>query len=287
MNKESWDDIRFVLAVSRKGSLNAAAHALGVTHATVLRRVASFEKRYGLKLFEKSQSGYRNLVEADEIFRAVEAVETAVLRLERSISGGEQSPSGLVRIASTDSISQMILPKCMKELQRRYPRISLVLLSGNSHHDLTRLSADIVIRPAVKLGEELIGARTVNLDFGVYASDSAPKPWLSLRGALKKSKPALWMASNKTDESATLGADSFLVLQELAALGLGKALMPRFLGDADSRLVALSDSDPEISVPIWVATLEEVSETPRFELIRDALIEILKGDQRLRPENAG
>ena len=41
MNNQNWDDIRYALAVSRHGSLNAAATALGVTHATVLRRVAA------------------------------------------------------------------------------------------------------------------------------------------------------------------------------------------------------------------------------------------------------
>ena len=47
----NWDDIRFVLAVAETGSLNAAAQLLGVTHATVLRRVAAFEARHGKTIF--------------------------------------------------------------------------------------------------------------------------------------------------------------------------------------------------------------------------------------------
>lgn len=275
MNKMNWDDIRYVLAVSREGSLNSAASKLGVTHATVLRRVAAFEQRYGLRIFEKSQAGYQPLVEAQEIFRAIEAVETAALRLERVTTGTEQSPSGLVRIASTDSLSQIVLPKLVKVITKRFPKISISVLSGNSHHDLTRLSADIVIRPTAKLSEGLVGRRVGQLDFGIYATNATIQNWLTLRGALKRSKPALWMAANLDLKQVTMGADSFIVLKELVALGLGKSFLPTLVADKDERLVRISSDDPKISVPIHVATLEEVAETPRFKLVQDTLVELL------------
>lgn len=275
MNKMNWDDIRYVLAVSREGSLNSAASKLGVTHATVLRRVAAFEQRYGLRIFEKSQAGYQPLVEAQEIFRAIEAVETAALRLERVTTGTEQSPSGLVRIASTDSLSQIVLPTLVKVITKRFPKISISVLSGNSHHDLTRLSADIVIRPTAKLSEGLVGRRVGQLDFGIYATNAKMQNWLSLRGALKRSKPALWMAANLDLKQVSVGADSFIVLKELVALGLGKSFLPTLVADKDERLVRISADDPKISVPIHVATLEEVAETPRFKLVQDTLVELL------------
>ena len=36
---ESWDDLRFFLAVAREGSLSAAARRLSVNQSTVFRRV--------------------------------------------------------------------------------------------------------------------------------------------------------------------------------------------------------------------------------------------------------
>jgi hypothetical protein len=47
-----WDDIRYFLAVSRGGSVRAAAKSLGVNHATVLRRIAQLEKRLGALMFD-------------------------------------------------------------------------------------------------------------------------------------------------------------------------------------------------------------------------------------------
>jgi DNA-binding transcriptional LysR family regulator len=38
-----WDDLRYVLAVKRAGTLNAAARALSVDKATVSRRIGALE----------------------------------------------------------------------------------------------------------------------------------------------------------------------------------------------------------------------------------------------------
>ena len=58
MHNSDWNDIRFALAVAEKGSVNAAAKALAVNHATVLRRVARFEEMTGVRLFQRSPRGY-------------------------------------------------------------------------------------------------------------------------------------------------------------------------------------------------------------------------------------
>jgi len=276
MNKQVWDDIRYVLAVARCGSLNAAASALGVTHATVMRRVAAFEAAHGRALFDKDKSGYRLLDEARPILEEAASVEDAVLKLGRAISGMDTAPTGRVRIASTDSLCLNILPAAIMALEQRFPKIELTLLSGNSHHDLTRLSADIVVRPTVQLGDDLVGEVVGHLEFATYATTPDATRWLGLRGSLRRSKPARWMAENLPPEAGRTGADSFLALTRLAALGHGKALLPTFLGDPEPALVRIPSEAPDMAVPIWVAMLEDLAETPRFLLVRKALAAHLK-----------
>ncbi len=275
MNNENWDDIRYALAVSKFGSLNAAASALGVTHATVLRRVAAFEERNGCLIFQRSPSGYSVLPEARAIFSAMESVEDAVLSMERAIVGANRSPVGHVRITSTDSLCQIVLPQILNDISLTYPGLKLTLLSGNNHHDLSRLTADIAVRPSIKLGEGLIGQRAGTLSFGVFDDGSDKRKWMRLDGALSRSLPAKWLAQNVSADEMTNGADSFLVLQQMAAAGIGKTFLPAFFGNADSRLRRSHDVNPEIEVPLWVATLDEIANTPRFAVVQRALVERL------------
>ena len=61
MHSANWDNLRFVLSVAEHGSVSGAAKALGINHATVLRRVAAFEEAHGGPVFEKTATGYRVL----------------------------------------------------------------------------------------------------------------------------------------------------------------------------------------------------------------------------------
>ncbi|WP_377194384.1 LysR family transcriptional regulator [Ruegeria meonggei] len=275
MNNQNWDDIRYALAVRKYGSLNAAAGALGVTHATVLRRVAALEERFGCVIFQKNRSGYSALPEASTILSAMESVEDAVLSVERAIVGANRSPVGHVRIASTDSLCQLVLPQILNEISQMYPGLELTLLSGNSHHDLSRLTADIAVRPSIKLEEGLVGERAGTLSFGVFDNGSPNRKWMRLDGALNRSLPAKWLAEHVSADEMTNGADSFLVLQQMAAAGVGKAFLPSFIGNADPRLQLSMDICLEIEVPLWVTTLDEIAQTPRFSVVKRALIERL------------
>jgi hypothetical protein len=52
-HKINWNDLRYVLAVARAGTLSGAARALGVNETTVGRRLAAIEDALGVHLFEK------------------------------------------------------------------------------------------------------------------------------------------------------------------------------------------------------------------------------------------
>ncbi|MDP7151043.1 MAG: LysR family transcriptional regulator [Paracoccaceae bacterium] len=271
MNKKNWDDIRFVLTVARTGSLNTAAARLGVTHATVMRRVAAFEAGFGQEMFLKSASGYKPRSDAAPILRSMESIEEALMAMERTIAGADQSLSGSVRIASTDSLCSRVLPPIIARAAKLHPRITLSLFSANSHHDLTRLSTDIVVRATNKLDDTLTGQNVGRLKFAVYDNGQPRKNWLRLEGVLTGSEPAKWMAEHVPPEQQTGGADSFLALQHLVAQGIGKAVLPAFLGDADPGLRRSDGLHPNSSVKIWVAMLKDYAHVPRFVTIQQVL----------------
>ena len=271
MNKPHWDDIRYVLAVAETGSLNAAAVKLGVTHATVLRRVSIFEQQHGRAVFEKLPTGYRVLPEAEPILLAAQNVRDAVLAVDRAFLGADSSLSGLVRIASTDSVCTCILPPIVEEIARLHPDLEIVLQSANARHDFLRLSADIAVRPALALEDGMVGHRAGRFSFVAYSSGNDRDRWLGLEGPLQNIPVSRWMQDSIDPARIGIGADSFLVLRELAAAGLGRAILPDFVGDRDPRLTRLGKAIPTFRTPLWVATLKELSNNARFRTVRDVL----------------
>ena len=53
-----WNDVRYFLALARRGSARAAGAALGVSHSTVVRRVDALEAQLSVRLFDRNRDGY-------------------------------------------------------------------------------------------------------------------------------------------------------------------------------------------------------------------------------------
>ena len=284
MHKDNWDDLRFVLAVAQSGSVSAAARALGVNHATVLRRIASFEDRHGTSVFDKSPRGYTIPPDRQGVIDAALEVETAILSVQRLIEGAQAPLRGVVRVTSTDTLCLHALPSILADLHEHAHDLRVDLICSNAHLDLARLDADITVRPAMALPDDLTGARVGVLGFAVYATTAAPERWLGMSGAISNARAATWLAGQIQSEAPTGAADSFVTLREMAATGLGRAVLPCFLGDADPRLHRLGPVLVEASVDIWVASHPDMAEIPRIRAVREHLTQ---GLMQVAPALAG
>jgi len=279
--KPSWDDLRFVLAVAESGSVSAAARRLCVNHATVLRRVAAFESAHGAAIFERSAQGYTVRPDKLRVIAAARDAALAVDRVERLARGTGDTGTERVRLTSTDTFCQAVLPPILPFVLRALaePGLRIDLVSSNDHTDLGRLRADIAVRPALELPPDLTGAEAGILAFAAYAAPGAGAlPWLGLRGALGRSRPAVWLGDVLADDDAGQaghGSDSFLVLREMAAAGIGRTVLPCCLGDPDARLERLPALMPEMAVPIWVASHADLASDPRLLRLRERLVAAL------------
>ena len=286
---DNWDDLRFVLAVVDQGTISGAARQLGVNHATVLRRIAAFETWHGSPLFERSHSGYR--VPADRL-RTVEGlreVQRAVLAVNRLMQGHHAPLSGAVRLTSTDSICQLILPPIIAAIRREAPELRFDLYATNAHLELARLQADITVRPAVALPDDLFGVVAADIGFAAYVARGAGgvSGWLGIGGPSARSLPAQWMDANIAKAEITGAADSFLILREMAAGGQGHTILPCYLGDRDPRLVRLAGLIPPMRVSLWVASHIDLADTPRVRAVRGMLAAGLRAEEAWLSGDAG
>jgi molybdate transport repressor ModE-like protein len=97
----SWDDFRHVKAIADSGSLNGAAHALGINHSTAFRRLGQIEQRLGARLFKRERSGYTLTPAGEQMVRLAE-------RMERDVAAFAISKDG--KPARTKGTSSGVLP---------------------------------------------------------------------------------------------------------------------------------------------------------------------------------
>lgn len=280
MHNKNWDDLRVALAVAEAGSVNSAAQLLGVNHATVLRRIAAFEERHEVTVFRKSAKGYQVEPGALQIIDAIRAVDRAVDGFERTLRSREKGLTGSIRITTTDSLCRAILPSLLTNLHRKHPSLTVDIASTNARLNLSKLDAEITIRPALELPPGLTGAHVATMGFAVFATqaiadDWCHAPWLGVDRHLARSPVATWMTDHVDGSRIISHADSFVTMTELAASGLGLAMLPCCLGDLQPELVRVAGLPHKLTTRLWVASHGDLARTPRIAMIMQDIAEAL------------
>ncbi|MDQ0660736.1 LysR family transcriptional regulator [Paenibacillus sp. W2I17] len=124
-------DLRIFQCVAQEGNLTKAASKLGYVQSNVTARIRHLEAEVGTTLFIRhnrgmtlSPAGEMLLTYADKIIGLLNDASKAL----RATS----TPSGPMRIGSTQTAAAVRLPELFVRYYKQYPDVSLSLVTGNS-----------------------------------------------------------------------------------------------------------------------------------------------------------
>ena len=280
-----WDNARIFLAIGRAGTLRGAAALLRIDQATCGRRLAALETTLGARLFLRTPSGYVPTPAGELALSAAEAMERAADRLQREMQGVDTRLSGLVRVATTDSMASHFVMRAMRRLHDEHPDIRIALHVSPQLTSLTRREADLAVRSARPQDPDLISRHLVKRSLGLYASAG----YLAERGepqrgtALAGHDIVIYhqsVAARHADKLAgepvanarvAMEVNTAMMLQEAARAGLGIAELGTHLGDSDPQLVRIW---PERSEPydVWLVMHGDLARSARVRAAADAII---------------
>lgn len=294
---DDLNDLRFVAAIANAGTLAGAARSLGVNHATTFRRLEALERKLGVRLFERGAGRYSPTPAGEELARVGALIENEALQSLRKVAGQDLRPSGVVRVTTTDTIATVFLPTMATECHRQHPEITLHVTTGNELHNLSRRDADIAVRPAEKPPEHLIGKRIGPLAMAAYGErgylrrtrklqDLSGHRWAALDESMSYHRSLKWLAQAAPGAPLVYRTNSFLGLQQACASGLGLAVLPCFVADADKRLQRVTPPLDELQVMLWLLMHPDLRRTARVAAVFD-LLQRLLGEQAARLAGAG
>ncbi len=286
-----WNDLHFVLAVCREGTLSAAARTLGVNHSTVFRRIGAIEKKLGVRLFERLSSGYVMTEAGEAMLESGERVENEVLGLSRKLVGRDLHLSGVLRVAVPDALLIKILMPHLGVFSQRYPKIQLELIISNNYLNLTKREADIAVRATQEPPETVVGRRICSMMTAIYGSTEyiarqtegaiENHTWLLPDESLMQLPIIKWLDRNYPKATLGLRCNTLLGLYEAVIQGMGVAALPCFLGDPDTRLNRILPLTDELDSELWLLTHPDLRRTARVRALMDFLAEVLEKEKSL------
>jgi DNA-binding transcriptional LysR family regulator len=282
-----WDDLRFVLALRRAGSLGASARLLKVEPSTASRRLSSLEAALGAQLVARTPEGVV-LNEAGLLLAGLaEGFDASIEDLTRRIGGEDRRPEGLVRLATTESVATFLMPGLVA-LRQEHPKIQVRIVVSSAALDLIRREADLAVRMFRETRPELVTRKVADVGWSLYASRAyversgialaadigayplAGHPVIGYAGPTARSPGGLWLATHSRPEDVVVTGESVPSVLNAVKAGLGVSALPCFATHGDASLVRLTPSLIARGEAFLVIPPDH-RETVRVRIVMDAL----------------
>ncbi|MEM0954926.1 MAG: LysR family transcriptional regulator [Pseudomonadota bacterium] len=272
----NWDDLKYLLAVGRAGTISGAADRLGVNYATVTRRIRGLEERLDTHLFERHE-GNHVLTSAGEVaFKAAERMEAQSIGVERQVLGQAQDLSGVIRVTAPEAIGRSFLLPAVREFNSLYPDIVIELSLSMRPYDLGMREADIAFRVTDNPPEDLVGTRLATVEVGVYTllGDSLdPRDVDAVISIEFISKEMNWEQEYFPQAKVTLVTDSPTLAADAIKEGFGVSMIPVAIGGIDPLLERMRSIPIYQGQGFWLLTHLDVRSNARMRLFRDFMQE--------------
>jgi DNA-binding transcriptional LysR family regulator len=268
-----WDDLRLFLAVSRLGGLSAARAATALSPATLGRRITALERKIGVPLFKRLQTGYRLTGAGQELFAHAEEVERAMAGVSRWKEGAQAQRA--VRLSAGNWTTDFLSRHIGEIWTQGDPVIEFV--AANARVDIGHRAADIGIRNARPEDPHLAGRRIGSVAFALYRSRDGGDQTsvVGLSGDTSTTPSARWLdALHGT--SVRLKGNSVHAVRELVANGAGVSVLPCFVGDGDERLARMGEIIDELSTEQWLVAHHEERHVPAIRNLIERIATLMR-----------
>jgi DNA-binding transcriptional LysR family regulator len=244
MHRSGLIEIEAVLAVARHRSFRAAASELSMSPTALGKAVAHLEERLGARLFHRTTRAVA-LTAAGEAFvaevaPALAAINGAMARARE----GRETPTGTLRINSSVTGARVVLTSIVVEYVRRYPAVTVDLVTEARMIDIVRDGFDAGIRTVGRVPRDMVavpigGALTFAIVgspayFRAHEKPTRPADLLGQRcvrvrradGEVYRWELEREGKSHEIDVPGSLIVDQMDLMLEAARAGVGLAYLP-------------------------------------------------------------
>lgn len=272
----SWDDLILFTHVARTGTLTAAAASAKSSPATLSRRMKALEARIGRRLFLHGAQGYALTADGRALLDRATRMEAAATAIQHWRD--TQAGPICVRISAGTWTSRLLAHQVADYWTADASWVP-EFLQANTDMDLERREIDIGIRNRRPDHPWLAGQRTGHVDFAVYAATPDITGWIGPAQEATRLPSARWIRDNHGDRIVTKANDPNLGLA-MARAGIGRVVLPLFVGEADTDLIRLSDPIPDLRSEEWLVSHQDARHDPPIRAALDAIATFLRNSRR-------
>lgn len=176
---DRFAEITLFIEVAERGSLSAAARALGMSNPAATRHLAALENRLQVRLVERNTRRL-SLTEAGQAFlERARLILSDLQEAEAALHRSAVLPSGLLRVSTSLSFAMQLIAPRLPLFHQRYPQVRIHLETANRYLDLIDHGIDVAIRTREHEPDSSIAIRRLAATRRILAASPA---YLARRG---------------------------------------------------------------------------------------------------------
>ena len=267
-------------------NLAAASRRLGIDQTTVARRLRTLEESLGAVLFERSDGRWRLTSFGERALERAERIEEAVVGIVRSAEVEAAAVSGVVRLTSVAAINSEYLIHRLADLYARHPDLEIDLVDSDSNLSIARHEADLAIRASRPESGDFIIRKLAVIGYSVYQSArpevvAGRNDWVAYNEDLAHVPEMRWLESHMEGGRIRMRDSGIGTLCGAIASGIGRGILPCFVGDVHRDLRRCAPGDPVLSRNVWLLIHREARESARVAVVAEWLAERFVADAQL------
>ncbi|MPS93289.1 LysR family transcriptional regulator [Comamonas sp.] len=236
--------LRSFCLVVQERSFSQAAELLQLSQPAVSLQVRQLERQLGTRLIERVGRRAVPTAAGQTLLEQLPAVTVALEGLAHAMSAHIREVNGQVRIGTGLTVCLYLLPAVLRQIRIRHPGIDIVVVTGNTDECLKRvednsLDLALVTLPVNRrallatpvLHDELVAVARPDMltsSDAVAARELSTLPLLALqKSASTRGVVDAWLRRAGDVPHPQMELDSVEALKEMAAIGLGYAVVPR------------------------------------------------------------
>lgn len=276
---DDWDDFRLILAVHKGKTLRHAAKILGVSHATVSRRLSRINQKFGA-VFEPVANGLRPTKFGNDLIDHATRIEKLVEEVETIRTGEADELAGPITLSIPPIVVEYLLLDEFAEFSKEFPEIELNVDTNSAYSNLDESEADIVVRCTDRPLDHLYGRRVCMDAFSFYAHPAYLSKhageWRWLAGTSEYDDLSWIKQSPFPNVAVGMKVKNIQARYHAAIAGHGMVFLPCFMGDNCAELQRVPDAKLVTDREFWILSHPNCKDVPRMRVLRQFLSSAMK-----------
>lgn len=156
---DKLEAVAVFMEIAERGSLTAAAEALGRSLPTIVRVLATLERRLGVRLFNRTTRRVSITHEGRVYLEHCRQIRSAVTASEQAMSRTHAEPSGRITLTAPVKLGEMYVAPLVVAFLAAYPQVEVRFLLLDRVVDLFEEGIDVAVRIAPLDDSGLIARR--------------------------------------------------------------------------------------------------------------------------------